>query len=253
MDQHNNTSLFDGLSSKQTFIIGAIGGIMTLCTIGFFILLAVVLNGGSFGTTTAKANAPTAPTTGGPTAPTAPTEIKVAEVDKKVDHILGAKNPELYVIEYSDFECPFCERFHPTMQQLINEYGDKVAWVYRHFPLTSIHPNALPFAHATECASDQGKFWEMGDLLFKNQQGGSSKETLEGYAKELGLNVNKFNDCVSSQKFADRIQRDVDDGVAAGVRGTPYSVIVAKDGTTVAINGAQPYEAVKAEVEALLN
>lgn len=83
------------------------------------------------------------------------------------DHILGAKNATITIVEYSDLECPFCRRFHPTMQQVLKEYDGKVRWVYRHFPLTQIHPSAQAMALASECAAEQGKFWEMIDEIMK--------------------------------------------------------------------------------------
>jgi protein-disulfide isomerase len=242
-------SALDSFSPKQTFLFGAVGGILVLCTIGFFILLSTVLGGDS-----APARVVTAPSqpsavdqgTGGP-----PAQVSVAPVDDKVDHIRGNKKAKITLIEYSDFECPFCSRFTPTVDEMLATYGDDVNFVYRHFPLTSIHPQAEPAANAAECAGDQGKFYEFHDDLFANQTRLGSALYTE-LAEKHGLNVSTFNDCVSSQKFADKVTSDSNDAVAAGGRGTPYSVLIGPDGQTTVISGAQPFSAVQGAIEAML-
>ncbi|PJA46789.1 hypothetical protein CO172_03565, partial [Candidatus Uhrbacteria bacterium CG_4_9_14_3_um_filter_36_7] len=122
--------------------------------------------------------------------------IQVAKVDQD-DHIQGDQQAELIFIEYSDFECPFCSRFHTTMQQVMEDYKGKVQWVYRHFPLTSLHSQAKSAAMASECAAEQGKFWEYSDELFKN----SDKLGQELYlqiATSLNLNKTNFQNCLQS-------------------------------------------------------
>ena len=93
--------------------------------------------------------------------------IKIIPVSKE-DHMRGSMNAPVTIIEYSDFSCPFCKRFHPSLQQALREYDGKVRWIYRHFPLSAIHPNALKQANASECANEQGKFWEYADMLFES-------------------------------------------------------------------------------------
>ncbi len=247
MDQKQ--SLMDSLSPAQIFIFGIIEGILVLCTIGFFILLPSHLNG------TVKVAA-------GNTAPTAvlPTDtntvvpsgaINLDAVDEKNDHIRGAKNAEVTIVEYSDIECPFCSRFHETMTQVMKEYDGKVRWVYRHFPL-SFHQNAKPAALASECAADQGKFWEFVDIAFTRQDTGIDAVGLRKIAGEVGLNLGKFDTCIQEQTFAAAISADTASGTKAGANGTPYSVIVGKDGEKLPINGALPFESVKPMIDSVL-
>jgi len=136
------------------------------------------------------------------------------------------------------------------MVKITNEYKDKIKWVYRHYPL-SFHPNAAPAANASECAAEQGKFWEYADKLFENQDklGDSYYKQLAG---ELKLNIGKFNDCYAAKKYDARIKSDLAGGAGAGVQGTPGTVIIGKDGSKKLIPGAFPYEQVKAIVDAAL-
>ncbi len=248
-EQPTNKSPFDLLTSKQSFVLGLVGGVLVLIVIGFFVLLGMVMNGSSFGSNsgsykpTANTNPTPAPTndagaidinliaeslkldmkdfqacltnpetnalvsadiTSGNAAGVRGTPHTLAVLANgtgavlngaipfeqadavvagllrgegattltglspvtKDDHITGAKKPKVTLIEYSDFECPFCQRFHPTVKQLLEKYPDDVAVVFRHFPLESIHPNARGYAVASECAAEQGKFWEFTDSIF---------------------------------------------------------------------------------------
>jgi len=247
--------LLDSMSPSQTFGVGLVGGILILCTIGFFILLKIVLGGGvELGAgAPAIGNQPTAPSpshNGG--APTA--EISIRDIDKN-DHIKGDRKAKVTIVEYSDLECPFCKRFHQTMQQVVDKYDDKdVAWVYRHFPLDTLHRKARPEAIATECAAEQGKFWELTDLIVDRttSNDGLDLSKLSDYAAEIGLNVSKFETCLDSEEAAKRVQEDADDAVAAGGRGTPYSIILGPDGETIPLSGAQPLSAIEAAIAQFL-
>lgn len=175
------------------------------------------------------------------------------------DHILGNPEAPVIVIEFSDTECPFCKRFHPTMQQLINEYGrdGRVAWVYRHFPLDSIHPKTRKEAEATECANELGgntKFWAYIDRLFEvtPSNNGLDPAELPKIAEFVGLDRTKFEQCLSSGKYAQRVADDLADATNSGGNGTPYSVVIAPNGQKFPISGAQPYSAVKQIVETAL-
>ena len=175
------------------------------------------------------------------------------------DHIKGNPNAELVIVEYSDTECPFCKRFHETMQQVIDEYGKsgKVAWVYRHFPLEQLHAKARSEAEATECAAELGGntgFWKYLDELFRvtPSNDGLPAAELAGIAGRAGLDRAAFEACRASGRHAKRVQTDYDDAVASGGSGTPWSIIIAKDGKKLPINGAQPYETVKQTIDALL-
>jgi protein-disulfide isomerase len=150
----------------------------------------------------------------------------------------GSPSAPIEMIEFSDFQCPFCLRADPTVQQVLKTYGDRIHFVYRHYPLPN-HPNARPAAEAAACANEQGKFWPYHDRLFANPTKLSGAD-LKQHAAELGLNTNQFNACVDSHKFKSEVDADLRDGEQAGVNGTPAFFI---NGRT--ISGAQPYDAFK--------
>src|SRR3989344_3221236 len=155
------------------------------------------------------------------------------------DHILGNPNAKIFVIEYSDFECPFCGRmFSETLPQLKENFvkSGKIKFIYRHFPLRSIHQRPQKAAEASECASEQGKFWEYHDMIFEKQSS-MGMESFKSWAKELGLNSNQFNSCLDSGKYSARVDVDYNEGVALGINGTPATFVNGK-----LISGAQPYE-----------
>ncbi|MAF80691.1 disulfide bond formation protein DsbA [bacterium] len=187
-------------------------------------------------------------------APTAPSIGDIRPVSSD-DHVRGAANAKITVIEYSDYECPFCKRFHPTMQQLITEYPNDVQWVYRHFPLEQLHRQANAEAEASECASEQGRFWEFTDIVYEEttSNDGLDLSLLPTYAQQAGVtNIAQFTSCVESGKYADKVAADIADAQAAGGRGTPYSVVIGPNGEKLPINGAQPYASVKATIDQLL-
>ena len=169
----------------------------------------------------------------------------------EADHVRGAAEARVTVIEYSDLECPFCKRFHPTMQQLVKEYPNDVRWVHRHFPLEQLHSKASKEAEATECAGEQGKFWELLDIIYEvtPSNDGLDLDTLPPLAQRAGVaDIKQFEDCLASGKYADRVAEDLVDAGTAGGQGTPYSVVIGPEGEKEALSGAQPYEAVKAAV-----
>lgn len=171
------------------------------------------------------------------------------------DFIRGAKNPEIYLVEYSDFECTFCARFHPTMQQVLEEYGDEVAWVYRHYPL-GFHPLAQPTAEASECIADRygpDAFWQYNDALFSLTEAGSlSEESMYQAAADLGYNRSQLQDCVESGEMAARVQEDFEGGTAAGVSGTPATILVTTDGEYEMVSGAVSFDELSTFLEAYL-
>ncbi len=175
------------------------------------------------------------------------------------DHIRGDANAPVKIVEYSDTECPFCKRFHSTMQQVMDEYGKdgKVAWVYRHFPLDQLHPKARKESEATECAAELGgndKFWAYLDRLMEvtPANNGLDPAELPKIAEYVGLDTAKFNACLSSGKYAKKIEEHVQNAVATGGNGTPWSIVVSKSGKKYPLSGAQPYEAVKQLIEIAL-
>ena len=179
------------------------------------------------------------------------------------DHIRGTPDAPIVLVEFSDLECPFCKVFHATMERIMNEYGKtgKIAWVYRHFPL-SIHPKAQKEAVASECAFEQGgneKFWQYVDKVFAVTPSNNRLDPgeLPKIAGELGLDLSKFNSCLGSATYDQKIEKHYQDGIRVGIgsipeTGTPYSVLIDKKGNKVPLNGAQPYEVVKQLLDAVL-
>ncbi len=158
----------------------------------------------------------------------------------------GAKEAKVVIIEFSDFQCLFCALVQPTLDQVMELYGDRVRLVYRHFPLTKIHPYALKAAVAAEAAGNQGKFWEMHDKLYQNQEK-LTVDDLGRYAQELGLDMERFNKDLDSPELEKKVLTDKEDGLKAGVKGTPAFFI---NGTY--ISGNQPFEKFKELIEAEL-
>ncbi len=153
------------------------------------------------------------------------------------EHVLGKPSAELLIIEYSDFECPFCKQFHTTLQRIMNQYGKEgdVAWVYRQFPLVQLHPKAPKEAEATECAAEAGgntAFWAFTDKLFEvtPSNNGLDLNQLPKIAKEIGLNEETFSACLSSGKHANKVNESYKEAVAAGGQGTPFTIFVPKGG-----------------------
>lgn len=154
----------------------------------------------------------------------------------------GPANAPVTIVEFSDFECPFCSRINPTIKQVQDKYGDKVRIVFRQFPL-AFHQKAQKAAEASLCAGDQGKFWEMHDAMFANQQALEVAQ-LKAKAAELGLKAEEFNSCVDSGKHAATIQADMKDGSAAGVSGTPALFVNGRF-----INGAVPFDQIATVID----
>ena len=183
-------------------------------------------------------------------------EINLPPVTEK-DHIVGSRNAALVIVEYSDTECPFCKVFHNTMKEIVQDYEGDVAWVYRHFPIAQLHARATKEAEATECAAELGGnsgFWNYINKVFDTTNSNDSLDPSElpKIATAVGLDTTAFNACLSSGRHSQFIKDSISDAVKAGARGTPYSVIIAKDGTKVVINGAEPIAMVKAKIDALL-
>ncbi len=179
--------------------------------------------------------------------------IKIREVSQ-YEHIIGNPSAEIVIVEYSDTECPFCKNFHNTMHNLVQR--EDVAWVYRHYPIASLHPKAFHEAEATECAWEQGgneAFWKYTDEVYSRTESNNKLDVSElpKIAEDLGLDVNTFNTCLSSGKFASKVQADIDDGEMIGIQGTPTSFIL-KEGIVVdVIQGAEPLNEVMKKIDNL--
>lgn len=176
------------------------------------------------------------------------------------DHIRGNADAQVMIVEYSDMECPFCKRFHATMQQVMDEYGNdgRVAWAYRHFPLDAIHSNARPEAVAVECANELGgndAFWRFMDRFFELTPSNNQTDiatVLPQIAREIGLNESAFNSCLESGRYDTHIQDDLDNATVTGGNGTPWSIVIAANGKKYPLSGAQSYETVQQLIELAL-
>lgn len=158
------------------------------------------------------------------------------------DHVRGNSNAPITIVEFSDLECPFCARIHPTLSRIIGENED-VKWVFRHFPLSTIHSRALSAAVASECIArlgDNDNFWAFTDAAFENQ-----RRLGESWYKEMaasfGIDSQAFGSCLKDQSVVSEIQTDLDEATSAGGRGTPYVVVVTSSGRLIPFSGALPY------------
>ena len=177
------------------------------------------------------------------------------------DPVIGNPDAPITIIEFSDFQCPFCARFHTqTLPLIIEEYIEqgKVKLVFRDFPIQNIHPNALPASVAAECANEQGKFKEMHDMLFDNQNEWNKQETINAlslfsqYATEIQLEQETFDSCLTSGKYIDEIRKDLDDGRDYGVSGTPGFFVGNDEIGYVEIRGAQSFDNFQKIIDAQL-
>ena len=241
------------IRSKSSFALGLACGVAAVSLLGFLVFgglfvrnelrnaSADLSDSGQVADNNAAANAPAANAPSQPDA-AGKVDIKVASTD----HIRGNKNAKITIMEFSDFQCPYCSRFHDTMKQVMAKYPNQVRWVFKNFPLESIHPYARKAAVAAECAGEQNKFWEYADAIYTNQSS-LNDAYLTTAAKNIGLNTGKFSTCLSSNKYDSRVSADLQQGQTYGVRGTPGSFI---NGTT--IPGAVPFEQIDAMIKPLL-
>jgi protein-disulfide isomerase len=174
----------------------------------------------------------------------ATSEDKPVRVDTSGSPAQGREDAKVTMVEFVDFECPFCGRYaRDTLPQLRRDYGDRIRYVSRQFPL-DIHPNADGAARAAVCADEQGRYWQLHDLLFAHQEA-LGKRDLAGYARELGLDMGRYSTCLRSTATRAHVERDLDDGRRYGVTGTPAFFINGR-----VISGAQPYAQFKAQLDA---
>lgn len=192
-----------------------------------------------------------------PEEPQLPRDILLAAVTAR-DHLRGAKNAKVTLVEFSDTECPFCRKFHPTLRQILKKFPDEVRWVYRHYPLDGLHAKSRKEAEATECAAELGgneKFWAYLDRLFEVTPGNDGLDSAElpNIAEYVGLSKASFESCLSSGRHAKRVADDLADAtLASGGEGTPHTVVIGPDGKKFAIGGAQPYVRVEQMITELL-
>lgn len=217
------------------FMMGLFLGIAVSSTLGLGLVVGGVIGGAAKTAVVAgTGNVPTpTPPTPTPPAPGAPVKAVGSE-----DHIKGNKDAKVTLIEYSDFECPFCKRFEPSVQQALKDFPKDVRLVYRHFPLRSLHPSAQKAGEASECAAKLGgndAFWKMHAKLIEMDP--MSTDLMKQAAKDIGLDQGKFNTCLDNGETAARVNQDFNEGGASGVEGTPATFI---NGNLV--SGAVPYD-----------
>ena len=202
--------------------------------------LTAAVNGGDSGTEPAQPSAPT-----NPTAPSAPVDVTVGDLP-----ILGDPNAPVLIVEWSDYQCPFCKRaFDDAITKIRDQYieSGEVAFAYRDFAFLGPESNAA--SNAARCANEQGKFWEYHDELWEQHPGSGhgdhlTADNLKAIAADLGLNTTQFNACVDTEKYAQAVLDDTSAGRSAGVSGTPTTFVNGR-----IVNGAQPFSAFQAVIE----
>jgi protein-disulfide isomerase len=189
-----------------------------------------------------------------------PTQQKIQSVSLDGAITMGTQDAPVTIVEFSDFQCPFCKRhFEDSFDQIEQEYVSmgKVRYVYKHYPLDS-HQNAKQAAVAAECANEQGKFWEYHDVLFQKQtewetqDANTSATTFKKYATDLGLNAGSFNTCLDSNKYEEKVDKELQEGSTYGVSGTPTFFIGNEQQGYTLVEGAQPFTALKQTIDQAL-
>jgi len=232
-------------NKRSNFWLGFFIGLATVSVVCFIgLLIFVLVQGESVDLTQqAKAEQENEQATAD-TQEAAPAPVPPVSED---DHIKGNKNAKLILIEYSDFECPYCAKHFETMKQIEKSYGDEVAIVFRHFPL-SFHSNAQKAAEASECAAEQGEFWQMHEALFTmNVNGNMSLAQIKSAAEQIGLDTEQFNDCLDSGKMEQKVAEDIAGAQQAGVSGTPGTFINGQ-----LVSGALPFDQIKQMIDQIL-
>ncbi len=191
---------------------------------------------------------------------TSPQEEIIIKPVSAEDHIQGPRDAKITIIEYSDPECPYCKVFHETMNEIMadKELSGKIAWVYRHFPIESLHTKAKYESQAMECAAEIGGndgFWQFTNKLYQTTKSNDSFDiaTLPDLASSVGLDKTKFTECLKSGKMVETVEQQYKDAVAAGGQGTPYSIILGPNERKIPIQGAVRAEALKIQLNSLLS
>jgi protein-disulfide isomerase len=225
----------------------------TLILAGSIIIAGVFIGGGIY-----LSKIPAGAKYAGANQPSALKEIAVKKVQAD-DHILGPKDAKVTIIEYSDPECPFCKRFHNTMISLMADKNleGKIAWVYRHFPLDSLHKKARYESEALECAGIVGGnegFWKLTNKVYEvtTSNDGLDTSTLPALAESVGLPKDKFTACLTNGDAKAVVESSYQEAIKAGGGGTPYSILIGPKGQQIPISGAIPIEALKVQIESLL-
>lgn len=225
--------------NKNNLIVGVLVVLLVLSAFAIGTLWTKVQSMDS--TTTPTNGAPTVanPTQPAPTDPTKAVDINIEVADD--DFIRGNPDARIVMVEYSDLECPYCKSFHPMAKEVFDANNGQVAWIYRHFPLTSIHPVAQKAAEAAECVGKLGgndSFWAFVDAVYDNMPG-VTEDDLATIAQTVGVDSNAVASCISSDEMANNVQQDITSGNAAGTRGTPNTIVIdTQTGETYVVSGA---------------
>jgi protein-disulfide isomerase len=192
-----------------------------------------------------------------PTTPEVTAKADVRPVDE-TDYIRGNPMAPIMIVEYSDYDCPFCKNFHDTMNRIMDEYGvgGKVAWVYRQFPIQQLHPNAPRISEAAFCVGELGgneAYWKFSDLIFNERAVNepTNMTRLPEFAVTAGVAKADYEECMASGRNKAKVEASLNEGAAAGARGTPHSIVLVGNDQAV-INGAQPYPVVKQIIDNLI-
>lgn len=194
-------------------------------------------------------------------APTATASTDAVAPVTAADHIKGSLEAPIKIVEFSDFECPFCQRFHGTMNELMETYADsgEVAWVFRQFPVEQLHSKAPTVALASECVAELGgndAFWQFADRYFEVSPSNNQtniETVIPQLVREIGIDQTAFQACMDSGELMTKVQADFNNAVATGGRGTPWSILIAPNGTTFPINGALSLSAVEQLIDVARN
>lgn len=251
MENTPKRPLFESASPKLTFWFGFFVGAGLLTLIGFVFLLVMMVKGVELGSNTNSSKTGTTTTTNTNTATTTTTPTLVDAADITIgedDYVRGNPDAEVTLVEFTDLECPFCKKFHPSLKNVMEANEGKVRWVFKHFPL-SFHPEAKPAAVAAECAGKLGgndTFWTYVDTMYDNQNE-LGEDLYTQVASDLGLDAAAFAACLDSGEFDAKITADQKLGQSVGVGGTPSTYVIAGD-VAEKLNGAVPQSEVEAAV-----
>lgn len=244
--------ILNKFSPKANFFAGVGLTVAVFFIIGFFVLLALFLRADKE-ELAGNNNAANNQVAGDAAAE--PAEVIIEPVND-ADWVRGERGAKISLIEFSDLECPFCKQFHATMQDLLAQYPGDVNWVYRHFPLTSLHTKAPKEAEAAECAGELGGndgFWKYIDEVFAVTPSNDNLDLaqLPEIADQIGLDKDEFNSCLTAGKYANKVGDQYEQAVSAGGQGTPYTVILSGD-QKIPVSGAVPLSQLKSIIDSLL-
>ncbi|MCB9803031.1 thioredoxin domain-containing protein [Candidatus Nomurabacteria bacterium] len=239
----------DNLPPRSAFKVGLFSGVGAMFAVGFFIMAGLFINQAV--QTRADDEKPNVNVNANVN-DNAAAANNIANVKvEKDDWLRGDKKADITIVEYSDIDCPYCQKFHETMKQVLADYNGDVNWVYRNFPLTQLHPEAAKKAEIAECVGEvagNDKLWDYLDYMYANK---TALADINTALAKINVNAEKVNSCFEAGKYTQKVQSQISEAVAAGGRGTPYSIIVAGD-QRMPINGALPYETIAQQLDALL-